>query len=80
MSTPTLPTIDAGATGNFPARPMTQDEFFDFCQQNADTRFERTAEGEIIIMAPSGGESGFQDAEVVIDNLAIGPKPLGKEK
>ena len=67
MSTATLP-----ATYDFPvisvkltpAVPMTQDQFFDFCQQNADKRFERTAEGELIIMAPSGGDAGFQDAEV----------------
>jgi Uma2 family endonuclease len=47
-----------------PVVPMTQDEFFDFCQLNADKRFERTAEGELIIMAPSGGDAGFQDTEV----------------
>jgi Uma2 family endonuclease len=47
-----------------PAVPMTQDQFFDFCQQNSEKRFERTAEGEIIIMAPSGGEAGIQDLAV----------------
>jgi Uma2 family endonuclease len=47
-----------------PAVPMTQDQFFDFCQQNRKIRFERTAEGELIIMPPSGGESSHQ-------NLAI---------
>ena len=43
---------------------MTQDQFFDFCQLNADKRFERTAEGELIVMAPSCGESGFRDLSV----------------
>jgi Uma2 family endonuclease len=47
-----------------PAVTMTQDQFFDFCQQNPEIRFERTAAGELIIMAPSGGDAGFQDAEV----------------
>ena len=47
-----------------PAVTMTQDQFFDFCQQNAELRFERTAQGELIIIAPSGGDAGFQDAEV----------------
>jgi hypothetical protein len=47
-----------------PAVTMTHDQFFDFCQQNPEMRFERTAEGELIIMAPSGGETGFQDLSV----------------
>ena len=73
MSTGILPSDGADAPINFfptsiqmlPAVSMTQDQFFDFCQQNPDKWFERTAEGELIIMPPSGGESSFQDAEVV---------------
>jgi len=48
-----------------PAVPMTQDQFFDFCQQNRKLRIERTAQGELLIMPPAGGESSQQ-------NLAIG--------
>jgi Uma2 family endonuclease len=29
---------------------MTSEEFFEFCRENRDWRFERTAEGEIIVM------------------------------
>ena len=47
-----------------PAVPMTQDQFFDFCQQNRKIRIERNAQGEIFIMAPSGGESSAQDLSV----------------
>jgi Uma2 family endonuclease len=47
-----------------PDRPMSQDEFFDFCQRNPDMRFERTAQGELIVMPPSGGESGARDLSV----------------
>jgi Uma2 family endonuclease len=47
-----------------PAVPMTQDQFFDFCQQNRKLRMERTAEGELIVMAPSGGESSAQNLGV----------------
>jgi Uma2 family endonuclease len=72
MSTVTMPTTAPAAFVDFPpisvqlspVVPMTQDQFFDFCQLNEDKRFERTAEGELIIMAPSGGESGFQDLSV----------------
>jgi Uma2 family endonuclease len=47
-----------------PGRPMTDDEFWDFCQDNPDLRIERTAEGEIEIMPPTGGESGDSNDEV----------------
>src|ERR1022692_4527011 len=87
MSTSTLPAANPPSTFDFPAisvqlspaYPMTQDQFFDFCQQNADKRFERTAEGELIITAPSGGDAGFQDAEVCtqLNNWA---KAAGKGK
>ncbi len=62
-----------------PAVPMTQDQFFEFCQLNADKRFERTAEGELIIMTPTGGDAGFQDAEVCIQ-LGIWAKAVGAGK
>ncbi len=87
MSTATLPTTSPPSAFDFPAIsiqlapavPMTQDQFFDFCQQNAAKRFERTAEGELIIMAPSGGEAGIQDAEVCMQ-LGIWAKAYGKGK
>src|SRR5258708_4576787 len=37
------------------------DWFFDFCQANDELQFERTAEGEILVMAPAGGESGYRE-------------------
>jgi Uma2 family endonuclease len=87
MSTANLPLASPPTAFDFPAisihlspaYPMTQDQFFDFCQQNEGKRFERTAEGEIIIMAPSGGEAGFQDAEVCTQ-LSIWAKTIGKGK
>ncbi|MBM3993049.1 MAG: Uma2 family endonuclease [Planctomycetes bacterium] len=62
-----------------PAVPMTQDQFFHFCQLNPDKRFERTADGELIIMAPSSGDAGFQDTEVVTQ-LNVWAKAAGKGK
>jgi Uma2 family endonuclease len=43
---------------------MTADEFFTFCQQNRDLRIERTANGEIVIMPPAGGETGSRNAAI----------------
>lgn len=39
-------------------KQMSEDEFFDFCQLNRDLRIERTSEGDIIIMPPTGTETG----------------------
>ncbi len=37
---------------------MSEHEFFEFCQRNPDWRIEQTSEGDIIIMPPTGGETG----------------------
>ncbi len=42
----------------------TEEEFFHFCQTNRDLRIERSARGEIIVMSPAGGYSGYQSGEV----------------
>ena len=45
-----------------PSHRMDDDEFFEFCQLNGDLRIERSAEGDIILMAPTGGSSGRNNA------------------
>src|SRR5262252_8192877 len=44
-------------------RPMSDDEYYEFCMANPNARFERTAEGEIVIVPPAGGESSYQSGE-----------------
>lgn len=44
-----------------PSLSMNSEQFFDFCQVNRDLRIERTAKGEIIVMTPAGGETGFRN-------------------
>ena len=39
-------------------RKLSDDDFFDFCQANRDWRIERTSDGDIVIMPPTGGETG----------------------
>ena len=46
-------------------RTMSDEEFFYFCQENPDTKFERDAEGNIIIMAQTGGETGRRNTKLV---------------
>ncbi len=43
---------------------IRDDEFYAFCQANRDVRIERTAKGEILIMAPAGGETGSRNSEI----------------
>jgi Uma2 family endonuclease len=46
-----------------PPEPVTEEDFFAFCQLNPDWRLERTAEGEVIFMPPAGGETGRQNSQ-----------------
>jgi Uma2 family endonuclease len=48
-----------------PSIEMDSDRFFDFCQFNRDLRIERTATGEIIIMPPTGGETGKRNFNLI---------------
>lgn len=41
-----------------PVVNLTDDQFFEFCQINRDLRIERTATGELLIMSPTGSETG----------------------
>ena len=43
---------------------LTDEQFFQLCQNNGDLRFERTASGEIIIMPPTGGETSNRNIEL----------------
>ena len=43
---------------------MTDEQFFELCQNNRDLRFERNANGELIIMPPTGGETGNKNARI----------------
>ncbi len=43
---------------------MTDDQFFQLCQNNRELRFERTANGELIIMPPAGGETSNRNGRV----------------
>jgi len=43
---------------------LSRKQFWEFCQANRDWRCERTSEGDIVIMPPTGGESGAQNLEL----------------
>ncbi len=55
-------------TINFdPVCKMTDEQFYQLCRKNPDIKFERNAKGEIIIMSPTGGETGNQNIETAGD-------------
>jgi Uma2 family endonuclease len=45
---------------------LTDEQFFQLCQNNGNLRFERTASGEIIIMPPTGGETSNNNFEIAV--------------
>ncbi|HEY9878683.1 MAG TPA: Uma2 family endonuclease [Leptolyngbyaceae cyanobacterium] len=46
------------------ALDLTDEQFFQLCQNHRDLKFERTAAGELIIMSPTGGSTGDRNAEL----------------
>jgi Uma2 family endonuclease len=45
---------------------LTDDQFFEFCQINRNLHIERTATGEILIMPPTGSETGNRNAKLIV--------------
>lgn len=42
---------------------LSLDQYLDFCGANPGLRCERTAEGEVVIVPPAGGEGAFRSGE-----------------
>jgi Uma2 family endonuclease len=49
-----------------PVLDLTDDQLYEFCQINRDLRIERNAQGELIIMPPTGGDTSERNAEIII--------------
>ena len=54
-------------TLNLESVHLSDEQFYQLCQNNRDLNFERTARRELIIMPPVGGDSGNREAELIID-------------
>lgn len=52
-----------------PIIKLTEEQFFQLCQENSDLKLERNAKGELIVMPPTGGETGKSNSNV---NLQLG--------
>ena len=43
---------------------LSDEQFFQMCQKNSNYKFERTASGEILIMTPSGSDTGRRNVKI----------------
>lgn len=48
-----------------PELQMTDEQFFEFCQVNRDLQIERNKFGELLIMPPTGSDSGNREARII---------------
>ncbi len=58
---------------------FSDDEFYRFCLDNPELKFERTTKGQIIVMPNTGGKTGIINAEIVFQLKSWNKKnQLGK--
>jgi Uma2 family endonuclease len=50
-----------------PIIKLTEEQFYQLCQENPDIKLERNAIGELVIMPPTGGGTGKRNVEVAAD-------------
>lgn len=50
-----------------PITKLTDEQFDLLCEANPDIKFERTSTGELVIMPPTGGETGKRNVEIAAD-------------
>lgn len=48
-----------------PVIELTDDNFFEFCQINQDLQIERTADGTLLIMPPTGSETDHRNVKII---------------
>ena len=51
-------------TLDFQSIELTDEQFYQLCINNRDLRFERNANGDLLIMSPTGGETGNRNIEI----------------
>jgi len=49
-----------------PVITLTDEQLYELCQLNRELRIERTAQGDLLIMPPTGGETGDRNAELTM--------------
>ena len=60
--------LENGLVVNFSplATKVSDEEFAELCQLNPELQFERTSEGELVIVSPTGGRTGRRNAKLTV--------------
>lgn len=67
MTTLLIQTENMPLAVNFPAMvPMTERQFYEFCQANRDLHIERTSTGEVVIMPPAFSDTGNRNFNIAV--------------
>ncbi|AVH72536.1 Uma2 family endonuclease [Nostoc sp. 'Lobaria pulmonaria (5183) cyanobiont'] len=45
---------------------LTREQFYQLCEENPDLQLERNAQGELVIMPPTGGETGRSNVNLIL--------------
>ncbi|MBE9215380.1 Uma2 family endonuclease [Plectonema cf. radiosum LEGE 06105] len=45
---------------------LTQEQFYKLCEANPELKLERNAQGELIVMPPTGGETGRSNVNLIL--------------
>ncbi|MEO1378403.1 MAG: Uma2 family endonuclease [Cyanobacteria bacterium J06635_10] len=48
-----------------PIIKLTQEQFYQLCEANPELKLERNAQGELIVMPPTGGETGRSNVNLI---------------
>jgi len=68
--------MDSYAIHLDPVVRLTDQQFYELCQNNPDLKFERNPQGDLIIMPPTGGETGRRNSDLII-NLGVWNRQTG---
>ena len=49
-----------------PVIEIDDERFYALCQLNRDVRLERNPDGDVIFMPPTGGDTGWRNAEITV--------------
>ncbi len=60
----------------FESWQLSDEQFFQLCQDNRDLRLERNPKGDLIIMPPTGGKTGNSNGRITM--ASFNPTTKGK--
>lgn len=50
-----------------PIIDLTDEQYYQLCRNNPDIKLERNAKGQLIVMPPTGGNTGRRNADLITD-------------